>query len=133
MTIRHALLASLLLCACPGRLEDPERFFPDGGGNDGGGCNVEVDIFQAKCGGAGCHSPPATVANGLDLVSPGVAQRLTGASMCQGQPLKTYMLAKVHASPPCGSPMPLGGMMLSSDEIACLTTYLAGIGADGGP
>ena len=65
--------------------------------------------------------------------SPGVAQRLTGASMCQGQPLKTYMLAKVHASPPCGAPMPLGGMMLSADEIACLTTYLAGIGADGGP
>ncbi len=130
-------LAALLLCACPGSLADPERFLSDGGtdggGGDGGACNAETDIFQAKCGGSGCHSPPATVANGLDLTSPGVADRLTGPSMCMGQPLKTYMLTKVNGTPPCGATMPLTGSPLSAAELQCLTDYLATIGTDGGP
>ena len=110
----------------------PHVLSPWGGG--GGACNAETDIFQAKCGGVGCHSPPATVANGLDLISPGVASRLLGPSMCNGLPLRTYMITKLTStSPPCGSQMPLGGPFLSSDQIQCVSDYLAALpGSDAG-
>ena len=119
----------LLLTACPGRLDDPGLFL-DGGGGDGG-CNVEAGIFQVTCAGAGCHTPPAD--NNLDLVSPGVADRLKGTSAtCSNRPYTTYLPAKVEmTTPPCGAAMPLGKAMLTTAELACVNAYMAAL-TDGG-
>jgi len=101
------VLGALLLVACPGTLDDKQRFLVDagsagkvgtagtGGGDDAaapsdagsdagdagpnlGPCgNVVERIFEPSCGGTGCHG--ATGAQqGLDLVSAGVAQRVVG-------------------------------------------------------
>lgn len=131
----------VLLCACPGRLEDPERFTNDGGGaTDGGGtaCDVPNTIFagpNGKCAFAGCHGTmsPQPTATPLDLETTGVAARLRqgkGSQACSNAPLITLMRQKVRPSPPCGAQMPLG-LPLSAAEITCLDAYLDAV-ADGG-
>jgi hypothetical protein len=126
-------LFSLTLMGCPGALEHPERFLD--GGTDGGGFTCTPAAIEAQlsatCGGAGCHGS-SSPANGLDLVSTGVATRLGGVSGCQSKTTKTFMIEKLAPSPACGSQMPLGRAPWSDDEVACLTTYLNGLGAGGG-
>ena len=135
--------AVVLFIACPGRLADPNEFLDGGGGSGGGGsgggggsdggCDVEGTLFPLTCANSNaCHVAGNVVADGLDLQSPGVKQRLAGTSMCNGLKYKTYMLTKVTSTtPPCGAQMPLGGPYLDSAQIQCLTDYLATV--DGGP
>ena len=124
MTRRAATAAVLLLfAACPGRLEDPDRFRT---------CvkNVEVDIFPSKCATAGCHDA-VSHQNNLDLASAGVAQRIrTGISTCQSKPLSVHIPEKLTLMPPCGSSMPLG-MPLDAPDVACIKQYIARV-LDGG-
>jgi hypothetical protein len=106
-----------LLSACPGHLEDPERFVA---------CTMDVEreLLAPRCATAGCHSATSPAAN-LDLASPGLAARLSSAtSTCEGRPLTANMLDKVQPTPTCGSPMPLGGSPLSPQEQDCLELYL---------
>lgn len=138
------LLAVGLFSACPGSLENPERFYDAGPGTDGGVdagpvvCEVEAlpdggGIFKASCGGPGCHESPGP-ASGLDLVSAGVKDRLRmgkGTAACAMLPLAELTLEKVKPSPSCGSQMPLGQNPLSAREIKCLEDYLAPL-KDGG-
>lgn len=125
-------LAFSSLTGCPGELQDPDRFL---GGTDGGGptCGVETDLFVAKCGTAGCHDNTVNAAQGLDLVSPGVANRLrTGLATCgsvAGQPLGSWLVTKVKPTPGCGGQMP-PGLPLDAQEIRCLELYVAAL--DGG-
>ena len=115
-----------LLGACPGRLEDPERFLT---------CTMDVEreLLAPSCATAGCHAATNPAAN-LDLASPGLAARLSSAtSSCQGQPLTVIMLDKVQPTPTCGSPMPLGGTPLSPREQDCLELYLRRIPAGSTP
>ena len=114
------------LLGCPGKLDRPERFFIDAGDCS----DVEATIFKPTCGSVGCHENPPGSSN-LDLVSPGVAARLRGTSTCQAQPLTTYLLEKVKASPSCGSRMPLGDDPLGPNEMKCLEDYIAKV-VDGG-
>ncbi len=117
---------SPLLGACPGHLEDPERFVA---------CRMDVEreLLAPRCATAGCHAAPNPAAN-LDLASPGVAARLSsGTSSCQARPLTAIMLDKVQPTPTCGSSMPLGGTPLSSQELDCLELYLQRISAGGTP
>ena len=125
MILRRVILLALALAGCdPGKLQDPDRFKK---------CmlNVETQIFQPKCGFAGCHSAMAP-ANGLDLVTAGVAMRLaTGTSTCSAKPLAPFMIEKIGMMPTCGSPMPLGEP-LTAEEDKCVRDYIAALSADGG-
>jgi hypothetical protein len=124
MTRRAAWAAAwMALAACPGRLDDPDRFRA---------CQLDVEsqIFVPKCGTAGCHDAVSKM-NGLDLVTPGVANRLrTGTSTCMGKSLLVHIPEKLTLNPPCGSPMPLGAPLMAN-EVACIKQYLIKI-ADGG-
>jgi len=154
-------LGALLLVACPGTLDDKERFLvagnagksgtagsasgggedagvpPDGAGSDAGPnlgpCGDVVErIFEPSCGGTGCHG--ATGAQqGLDLVSPGIAERVVGVSGigCSAtladpaNPEASLIYQKLSPTPPCGSPMPLARPALSDDDAACVLAWIA--------
>lgn len=125
----------LLLAACPGSLENPERFLAGTGG--GGTCpDIEADLFPNRCGTAGCHNATDQAAE-LDLVSPGVASRLVGVAgtdSCDNTVLldpndvpNSLMVTKLQPNPSCGNIMPLIGTPLSDEETACLVAYLEGL------
>src|SRR4051812_5630981 len=100
MGMRRLLVAVglLALAACPGRLDDPERFT----------CHAETDVLIKKCGIDTCHDP-VTKQNGLDLASPGIAMRITtGTSTCMSIPLIQLLPNKLTATPACGATMPVG-------------------------
>lgn len=114
-----------LLGACPGHLEDPERFT---------NCmDVERELLAPRCATSGCHASATPAAN-LDLASPGLAARLASAtSTCEGRPQTLNMQDKVLPSPTCGSSMPLGGTPLNTREQECLALYLQRIEAGSTP
>jgi hypothetical protein len=126
---RLALLSSALwsLSACPGRLEDPDRFRE---------CTLDVerDILAPKCGTAGCHDA-TTHQNNIDFASPGVGMRILGAtSTCRMKPLVVHIPERLTPAPPCGTPMPPEGSgvdPLTATEVACVKEYLSEL-ADGG-
>ncbi len=108
----------LLSLACPGALENPERFLPPDAGPACTVDDVEPVIFARTCGGEGCHETvrgtPAS--NSLDLILPGIKSRIKPqVSSCSGIPMAEYLLEKV-AGPRAtcaGSRMPLGKPALS--------------------
>jgi hypothetical protein len=62
--------------------------------------------------------------NGLDLVSPGVADRIrTNISTCRGLPLRQLIPNKLSPMPLCGTRMPYGGS-LPQDLIDCVDRYI---------
>lgn len=124
------LLAAIPLMAtgCPGRLENPERFV-DGGPFE---CpDVVKELFPQRCGGSICHEG-AMPAAGLDLVKPGVVDRLVNkqAAYCKGiladpmDPEGSLLYLKMSPGPPCGSPMPLGGEPLTEAELGCVRDWI---------
>lgn len=139
---RSAFLVLLvLLSGCPGELAFPEQFSdtPQCEGTD-----VEA-LFQSSCGGSGCHGAADPV-QGLDLVSPNVAERLVSVNStaigCQdrqfivpGDPEASYILAKVRGDfGICGARMPLS-RTLDPRDIDCIRLWVAevdGVGGDGG-
>ncbi len=101
-------------------------------------CDVPA-LFQSSCDGSGCHGAESNAAS-LDLVSPGVAQRLfhiPGTKSCNeqklivpGRPEDSLLYLKVTADKPtCGAKMPVG-RDLSGSEIACLKDYIQRAGTD---
>ncbi len=103
---------------------------------------VECDVykvFENSCDGVGCHGSEGPRAN-LDLVSPGVDQRLfhqPGSSECDerklvfpGRPEDSLLYIKVNDSSPfCGRQMPINGS-LSANEVACIKSYIENAGKD---
>jgi hypothetical protein len=96
-------------------------------------------VFPVVCGTSVCHDGSV---NGLDLVAPGVAQRLldvpAGGVYCREsglllvdsrQPERSLLLAKLTEQPPCGAPMPLGSgpSGLGEDQLACIAGFAAGL------
>jgi hypothetical protein len=135
---RAALLGAALTClGCPGTLDDPSRFLPDGGA--GGACpDVPSSIFLPKCALAGCHSSTDKI-QGLDLQSPGVAGRLVGVCARGGgllvdpvNPSSSVVYTKLTLAPPFGSRMPLGRAPLDSPTMACVLTWIAEQKGSGG-
>ena len=124
-------LALSVLSGCPGNLVDKDRFLVGRDGGGGAACDVENDIFKMQCATAGCHDA-VTKTQFLDLESPGIKARIKSqmatCTSVVGQPLGTFMIAKVKPSPSCGGPMPLGGLELDAAEIRCIEDYIA----DGG-
>ncbi len=130
-----ALAAGTLSCAAS--LEDPGRFL-DGGTVSEASCEVdpEGDILAVRCAGSVCHSAGEQKAAGLDLVSPGVSDRVRniasasaecGGSMLvvPGDPTGSLLYEKVSMDqPPCGSRMPLAQDPLSEEEIGCVASWI---------
>ncbi len=135
-----SLVLLVLISGCPGELAFPEQF----GEAECQGTEVEV-LFQGSCGGSGCHGATDPV-QGLDLVSPNVAERLISVNStaigCQerqfivpGDPEASYILAKVRGDfDICGAKMPLS-RTLDPRDIDCIRLWVAevdGVGEDGG-
>ena len=102
-------------------------------------------MFQAKCtsaDGMGCHGANMPDAD-LDLVSPGVGERvttLTSTNMCEGRALveadpsaKHLMIEKVEEAPTCGSRMPFGEQELSPNEIECVRRWVDDLATEASP
>jgi hypothetical protein len=137
--LRTILVSSLAVGAvsCAASLEDPARFL-DGGTVGEESCDVdpEGDILAVKCAGSVCHSATDQKAAGLDLVSPGVADRVKnvasasaecGGSMLvvPGDPGGSLLYEKVSMEqPPCGSRMPLAQDPLSQEDIGCVASWI---------
>ncbi len=100
-------------------------------------CTLSVDLesglLRPRCATSGCHSESDQAA-GLDLQSPGVLARLSGAGavtcpgrvlVVPGRPSQSYLLDKLGPSPACGRTMPLGAAPLSADEVSCLRRWVS--------
>ncbi len=126
------ILAGSTLAACAAELERPERFADCGPGR------VE-QMFVAKCG--ACHDADEPDAF-LDLVSPGVANRVIGISstteLCEGRALVEtteqphLLLDKIAGQPSCGARMPLGLQALSASDVECVRRWIDDTLASGG-
>jgi len=142
--------------ACAGKLDRPERFdsivasFGKGGtgsttdsgmgGADAGPALPACvkQIFGQTCGVANCHAAGTPQ---VDLASSGVAARLVDQKstsvLCMDLTYistsggSSLLLDKLGATPPCGSPMPLTGM-LSSQDVKCLTDWVISLGGSSG-
>ena len=136
--LRPVFLAALaggpFACAAP--LDDPGRFL-DGGATSSTSCevNVESDILAVRCAGSVCHSAGEQKAAGLDLVSPGVADRVKNVASASaecggtmlvvpGDPGTSLLYQKVGDDPPCGSRMPLAQDALSEEELECVRSWI---------
>lgn len=118
-----------LASGCPGELEDPDRFI-DGGFT----CpDVPNELFKNSCGGAKICHEGAEPAAGLDLVSPGVEERLIDKKGrdCPGilvdpvLPESSLIYTKLSPSTSCGSPMPLGRPAFTAAELECVRNWIA--------
>lgn len=144
-----ALRITMLLSACGGTIDDQGRFLPaeDPTVSEGVGevtedeeqqqpvatIDVEGELFPTSCGAGGCHAAQYPAAN-LDLVSPGIAERLVDvASACDdlllidstGAP--SYFFEKVTSrSPACGAPMPWG-KTLSTEEVEAIADWIVDV------
>lgn len=122
----------LLAAGCPGSLKDPSRFTS--------GCpDVPTAILGARCATAGCHDAAAR-AGGLDLGSPGVAQRLVGVTarggpgllVDPGNPDGSILVRKLTPSPPFGKQDPPGAP-LDPASLDCIRKWVRTlVVADGG-
>ena len=130
-------MGGLTLGGCPGELENPERF------GDGGtlACfDVVTELFPQRCDGTGCHRPGE---DQVDLLSGGVEARLTNApsEQCAGKiladpadPEGSVLYVKLASAMPCGGvQMPLGGEKLTSDELACVASWIGELSGGPGP
>jgi len=123
-------LALACLAACAAQLEDPERFIIAGECPDG--VDVEADVLAVRCAGVVCHSPGDAPPGGVDLVSPGVAERVVGVDSpgCDGEvlvvpgdPDASLLVRKLGSDPPCGSRMPLTGQLGPGEE-TCIRDWI---------
>lgn len=121
---------ALALTACEGETPAEGDGAVDGGSE---GCDV-TEIWETKCDGPGCHGPDGS-GGGLDLLSPGLEDRITLAPSLQcdtlladpSDPQGSELYRKVAAVPMCGSRMPLGLPPLSDDEVACIRDWISGL------
>ncbi len=101
-------------------------------------CDVPA-IFASSCNGTGCHGKSSNRAN-LDLVSPGVDQRLFHTAstddcgerklIVPGHAEQSLLYNKISQDPPlCGDAMP-PSRPLSKSELACIKDYIERAGTD---
>jgi hypothetical protein len=96
-------------------------------------CNIS-DLFAQRCDGEVCHGGGASSAAGLDLLSPGVEDRVSGepGANCNGlladpaNPQTSLLYTKVTA-PVCGELMPVGSQPLEEDEQTCMEIWISGL------
>lgn len=131
-----AAVIALAASACVGGISDPERF------GDGTSCpddfRIEV-LFEESCAGGACHGADASPAGGLDLVTPGFAERMIDvpAEICSwstlvvpGDPEQSFLYIKVTDPPlSCGDPMPPVGY-LTNNEVRCVADWIESLAPD---
>lgn len=129
--------AAALLAGCPGTLTDEEKAKFTGSGGPTFECEAIGPYLEKKCGSAGCHGA-TTPASNLDLVSPGVEERIADkTAMCGGllvntnDPQASVVYTKLLDPPPCGGRMPFLQEALPSEEIDCVLTWIEGIEPSG--
>jgi hypothetical protein len=116
--------------ACVGGISDPERF------GDGTSCTPGFrieDLFAQSCAGQACHGDDESPAAGLDLVTPGFAERMihTPSRICSwmnlvepGDPESSFLYVKVTDPPlTCGDPMPPVGF-LTNNQVRCVSDWI---------
>jgi hypothetical protein len=134
------LSALSVLAGCPGTLAHKELYEAaldasrpnDVAGATTGCGDVPTRIFVPSCGGTSCHGADAPQQD-LDLVSPGVADRVVGIAgkgcavtlADPADPEGSLLYLKLAPIPPCGSPMPLARPPLSQADIACVRAWIA--------
>lgn len=136
MLLRRILLGCFLgiVSGCAGELENPERFdSTDAQVDVCESIDVVTDILGSDtCSNAGCHDADNPSA-GLDLLSPGLAQRLVNVASqgCSDRvlvdmaaPQASYLLESLKPAPGCGSQMPFGRPALSGEEIECVRLWI---------
>ena len=105
-----------------------------GGSSDGDNLSCDVPaLFTQKCGGSICHGEGA---GHIDLVSSGIDDRVANAAGIDcpdgvladpSDPEGSLLFQKVASTHDCGSPMPLGGIPLTEDEITCVRDWISGL------
>jgi hypothetical protein len=96
-------------------------------------CDIP-ELFVQRCNGEACHGSGADSAAGLDLISPDVEDRVSGAPgvNCNGlladlsNPRASLLYTKV-TEPVCGELMPVGGEPLDEDELTCMEYWISGL------
>jgi hypothetical protein len=114
-----------------------------GTGGSGQSCNVQM-LFTMSCALDGCHKGSAASA-GIDFSNLPSVQAQVGqspmAGVCAGTPgivvidsttPTNSLIYQALGTPPCGLPMPYGGGALSSDQKACILSWLQSVPAGGG-
>ena len=97
------------------------------------GCGAR-QLVLVNC--SGCHDGVSETTGFLDLRSPDsiaglVGQPAAGPKCTAGAPVlinadgSGLFLDKLQSPPPCGDQMPQGTFPLSSEEIACVTSWVA--------
>jgi hypothetical protein len=139
------VVIALVSSACPGSLEDPERFIVRVCGGEGqpictSTTSTEATpppldtVFRPRCGFPGCHAPP--VQGGLDLSAEEIEDRLvsvtSSSALCAGrvyvvpgEPTMSLLYLKMTGEP-CGSKMPLGGSV-SPSELSEVREWIEGL------
>jgi hypothetical protein len=121
---------------CAGDLSDPGAF-------TGEQPPVETKdaetILAESCGTTGCHDDSSQAQAGLDLVSPGVAQRVVGIGaiaigctdqtlVVAGDPENSYLLDKIlNEVTICGLQMPIIGA-LDQEEVDVIRDWIVDLG-----
>lgn len=139
---RLAACVIALAAGCAGPTIEPLR--PDGGPppTDAGpldctdGDAVRVGLLQPLCGDSDCHDDRRSAAE-LDLVSPGLSERLMGQTSiheeCAGREIvvpgvarASFLMDKVLGTHDtrCGDPMPSSTTSLSVEERRCLVQWI---------
>jgi hypothetical protein len=96
-------------------------------------CNIP-ELFVQRCGGETCHGSGSASASGLDLISPDVADRVSGVlgTNCNeiladpSNPQASLLYTKV-TDPGCGVLMPVGGEPLDQGELTCMESWISGL------
>jgi hypothetical protein len=140
--------------ACAGDLEDPERFdfLLDGAtkmdaaqGQPSAGeipkaPECLTTLLATRCGESYCHG--AGVQSQVDLISPGLEDRLVGqessTSQCMGRVFvptdgsASLLLGKLQLPTPCGVRMPIGEPLVEA-EVMCISAWVKAVAdASGG-
>ena len=101
------------------------------------GCGAR-QLVLVNC--SGCHDGVSETTGFLDLTSPDsiaglVGKPAAGPKCAAGAPVlintdgSGLFVDKLKAPPPCGDQMPQGTFPLSSEEIACVTSWVAMVAA----
>lgn len=105
-----------------------------GSGGSGGvdPCDAVVTKLMTSCVATVCHGNDSS--NMLKLEGSGLPANLVGmksSSTCKEAPYidavapeKSLLLTKMTSKPPCGSPMPLGGMLPTDAQRACVLAWI---------
>ena len=128
----------LLIGGCPGDLSDAGAF------RDGGVITKDAETVLAEsCGTTGCHDDTSQAQAGLDLLSPGVENRVEDVNaigigctsrilVVAGDPDSSYLIEKVLNTPGiCGLQMPVVGS-LPADDIEILRDWITDLGSSSG-